>query len=436
MSFGISTVGGGRDPRLDTHRTAIPIDHPDLSITRAKLEYPTANVKLIYLAMIDKAIAYGVDGTAHANYYATTDSFADLAVELWTLRVYDDSYRKLGAVVRLQNAINLYQLGLTGSALGLIKRVNDNDTVIAAYTLSTGVDVPRLLKLSVSGSTLKGFQANIATPKITATDSTFASGKFGCKMPSSSAYYISDGAWGFTSATLRSPSSPSPPAQAIVELDVEGSGKPSDPFRPLLSKNLAEITSLTGLPDFLYQEAKKYQLLRNKGFTDEEIQVLLGYIPQHQVDLDSVTWGAFEFHPDKASTAIIITTGNNPYNPGAIDRQKARAKRVFTVSNNYSDAIALYNQLKRDYPHWLAGKDDFAYQILGWEELDLMQNVDFYHGELIEHKTHYQQLNQVPDFEIRNRLNELADKLSRISVLTDERDKHLAKIKEINRLGW
>jgi hypothetical protein len=193
---------------------------------------------------------------------------------------------------------------------------------------------------------------------------------------------------------------------------------------------------LTGLPDFLYQEARRYRLLKNKGFTDDEIEALLGYIPQHQVDLDSVTWGAFELHADKAPTAIVMIAGDNPYQVGAIERQKSVAKRVFTPPKDYNDAIALYNQLKRDYPHWLAGKDSFAYQILGWEELDLMQNVDFYYGELITHKTHYQQLKQAPDFAIRNRLEELANKLSRISVLTNERDKHIDKINEINKLGW
>jgi hypothetical protein len=40
MSFYISTVGG-RDPRLDTHRTAIPIDHPDASIPLPKLAFRT-----------------------------------------------------------------------------------------------------------------------------------------------------------------------------------------------------------------------------------------------------------------------------------------------------------------------------------------------------------------------------------------------------------
>jgi hypothetical protein len=283
---------------------------------------------------------------------------------------------------------------------------------------------------SLSGSTLKGYREDMTTPKITVTDTTFASGKFGHggAMDSNPNPTIVAG-------RLLSPSSSLPSAQTILEMDIEGNGRDT-PYAPSLSKNLVEVSSLTGLPDFLYQEAKKYSTLRAKDFTDEEIQLLLGYIPQHQVDLDAVTWGAFEFYPDKASTVIITIIGDNPYQSGAIERQKSKAKRVFTPPKDYNEAIELYNQLKNDYPHWLAGKDNFAYQVLGWEELDLFQNADFYYGELIEHKTHYNQLKQVPDWEIRNRLNELLDRLSKVNVLTEERDKHINKVKEILKKGW
>jgi hypothetical protein len=42
----------------------------------------------------------------------------------------------------------------------------------------------------------------------------------------------------------------------------------------------------------------------------------------------------------------------------------------------------------------------------------------------------------VPDFEIRNRLNELTEKLSKVSALVEERDKHVAKAREVLRRGW
>jgi hypothetical protein len=224
-----------------------------------------------------------------------------------------------------------------------------------------------------------------------------------------------------------------------LEVEVEGSGAPEDPYRPLLNRNLVEITSLQGLPEFLYREAKRYEILKAKGFTEEEIRILLGSIPQHQVDLQAITYGAFEFSPD-SPTNVIIITGDNPYQQGAIDKhvELARSKNLKTLRppRNYGEAVAQYQQLKRDYPYWLAGKDNYAYMVLGLEELDLFQNIDFYEGELLEHKTHYRQLKQVPEWELWRRLDVLEEKLSKVTVLTEERDKHIAKIREVKRLGW
>jgi hypothetical protein len=74
--------------------------------------------------------------------------------------------------------------------------------------------------------------------------------------------------------------------------------------------------------------------------------------------------------------------------------------------------------------------------VLGLEVLEHFGNIDFYYGELLEHKTHYNQLKNVNPQEIENRLNELIDKLSKVSVLTKERDKHISKAKEILKRGW
>jgi len=411
------------------------------TIKRSQLEYPIVDVKLMYLASIDRATLYGIDGAAgiatNRDYYATTDSFTDLAVEQWTIYVADDAYRKLGSIARLQDAANMYMLGITSSSAGIIKMVNDGDTALGTTGCANAPGQTRFFKFSVSGSTLKGYWwVNL----IVVTDTTFAGGKFGCKMPSVTSNYMSDGALGFTTATFRKPSSPSPQPITIIETNICGSGKAEDPHRPSISRNLVEITSLTGLPDFLYVEAKKYSILKAKGFTDDEIKTIFGYIPQHQVDLDSVTWGAFEFHPDKAPTVIVTITADNPYKSGAILRQidfaKGKNLRVFSPPRDYREAVELYNQLERDYPHWIAGKDNFAYQTLGHEIFDWMQNVDFYYGELLEHKTHYNQLKQVSDGEITGRLNELIDKLSRETALVDEREKHIAKAKEIFKRGW
>jgi hypothetical protein len=73
---------------------------------------------------------------------------------------------------------------------------------------------------------------------------------------------------------------------------------------------------------------------------------------------------------------------------------------------------------------------------LGWEELDVLQNVDFYYGELLEHRTHYEQLRRVDPKEIESRLLELKARLEKMTVLPEERDKHLKKVDELLRKGW
>jgi hypothetical protein len=373
---------------LDSHKTASPIDHPDASVTRAKLEYPTVDVSFAYLASIEKLILHGLRWNAGA---VTADDFTDKRV--WSIgRVGADYYDGI-LVARFTDGANNYHVawnsGWATADHKIRKIVSNTITDLAAEAVDlTGHHVFHVA-FQCAGSTLKSWRTDSipdwTAPTLSATDTSFSSGKYGVCFGGD-----------IVNARLLAPASPLPPAQAIIELGIEGSGKLEDPYRPSLSKSPT--------PD--------------------------------GKDLDSVTWGAFELHPDKAPTAIVTITGDNPYKAGAIDRQKAKAKRAFTPPKSYDEAVSLYNQLKKDYPHWLAGRDNFAYQVLGLEVFDWTQNIDFYYGELIEHKTHCQQLKAVPDFEIRNRLNELIEKLSKVSILAEERDKHINKAREVLRAGW
>jgi len=416
---------------LDYHRLKIPIDHLDLSITRAKLEYPTVDVSFAYLTAIDRVVIPAVSGFI-TPFVQTVDVFADKGMRY---NACGNRSRCHGRVSGSNYYTQAHDYGLATQDHHISKCVGGTETRMAYEALDLDGNTTYYYIFSISGSTFKGFRNDLTTPKLSATDTTIASG---CWSPAMG-WNGSAGAEVNLTTRLVAPSTSSPPAQTILELNVEGSGKPEDPFRPAMSKNLVPISQLTGLPDFLYRDAKKYEILKAKGFTDDEIIYLISDKIQTHVDLDSVTWGAFEFHPDKAPTAIITVIADNPYK-SAILRQInfARRKnlRVFSPPRDYSEAVELYNQLERDYTHWLAGKDNFAYQTLGWEILDWMQNIDFYHGELLDHMTHYNQLKQVPDKEITNRLNELIDKLSRETTLTDEREKHIAKAKEVLKKGW
>jgi len=416
---------------LDYHRLKTPIDHPDGSVTRAKLEYPTVNVSFAYLDAINKTvIAESWRGVA----ILTSDSFTDKAVQTGACGVYaGQPYGRFNGFGNYY--VTSHDIANNTADHELFKIVNGTPTRFGYEAVDLVSYYGYLYMLSISGSTLKSFRSDMTTPKITVTDTTFASGQYGIEGGHGDSSYP-PGGHAVGASKLLAPSSPSPPAQVILELPIVGSGKHEDPFMPQFSQNLVEIPKLSNLPDYLYEYARKYEVLKRKGFIDEEIRQMPIAVPQYYVDLDSVTWGAFEFHPDRAPTVVIIITGDNPYKPGAIERQKAVAKRIFRPPRSYDEAVALYNALKNDYPHWLAGVHNWCYQIFGLEEFDWLQNVDFYYGEFIEHKTHYNQLKQVPDWEIRSRLNDLIDRLSKVAILTDERDKHINKAREILKRGW
>jgi hypothetical protein len=401
---------------------------PAGGISRSMLEYPTVNVTLPYLAAIGKLMMVNWYGTFYADLgLVTVDTFTDKQVYTFI------TDHKQMPMVRYVDLSNSYWAELSSPLTTqdwiLYKIVAGAVTALAYEAVDIVAGDSGIGYLQVSGSSLRATCSGRAT--LTATDTSLASGSMGLLLATRYTTYY--GGFSTTYAELKAPASPAPTPLSIIETEIAGSGKPEDPFRP---KMLSEVVVR---PDANPRYYRRYTVLKAKGFTDEEIEefMALGHeLDVIKADVHAVTVGTFEFHPDKAPTVTVMIMGDNPYKPGAIERQKAKAKRVFAPPTTYDDAVSLYNTLKKDYPHWLAGKDNFAYQTLGLEIFDWMQNIDFYYGELIEHKTHYGQLKQVPDFEIRNRLNELIDKLSKVTVLVDERDKHINKAREVLRRGW
>jgi len=373
---------------FEAHRTATPIDHPDGSVTKAKLEYPTEDVSVFYLLAIDKfnhPNEWTIDDARYPH-FTTTDSFTDKAMEAG---LFENADYVMGRVTDGDNYYAAFFDDQYSTAdFKIFKRKDGTATFLASEAVDLGADTYYKIKISCLGSTIKGYRVDMATEKVSATDTDHASGRFGMMLGQATEQLLAHG-------YLRPASSPLKSALAIIEVDVEGSGTFDDPFRPKLAR---EITS-------------------------------------DNRDLLAVTWGLFE-HKVGHATMIVMITSDNPYQSGAIDKQKQNAKRVFTIPRDYSEAVDLYRSLKADYPSWLAGKDNFAYQALGWEILSYLQNADFYYGELVEHKEHYDQLKRAPSFEIERRLRELRDKLSGVEVLHEERDKHLRKVEEVLKKGW
>ena len=410
--------------QLLEHKSKTPIDHPDSSVTRAKLEYPTVNVSFAYLAAIDQVLfcserAYGCCVLARTTF---TDKAAFGACQV------NMCPEIVGRVVDKANFyVSVYNPTSSTADHELAKSVAGAWTRIATEAIDIDYS-GRGLMLSCSGSSIKSMRFELPVPRdplslpppnytISVTDTSFASGRFGYRTSAPTAPH---GSCLPDSVYLKPPASEVLRAIAIIETETIGDGSYESPFRPSMSEDLVDVSELQSIPDFLKLEKRKYDMLKAKGFTEEEMNVLLGYVPQHQVNLNSVSWGAFEFS-EKSPTNIIVVSSDNPYSPGAVDRQieSARKKRLRTLRSprDYGEAVSQYNTLRRDFEHWLAGKDNYAYQALGWGELELFAAADFYHGELLEHKTHYEQLRQVQSIELENTLKTLIEKLEKVEVL-------------------
>jgi len=376
---------------LEYHRQKTPIDHPHRSVTREHLEYPTEDVTFAYLATINKTRLFEITvnwGGATLTY----DSFVDKAVQTVA------SAYLMYLFARMASGKDFYWMSInTGAALEdfmIGKTVGGSYTRLATEAVNLENRRSYLIAFSASGSTLKAFRSDMSTPKISATDTDIASGYFGGGWPGNHYAFVD-----IVSMRLLAPMSPAPGAIYVLEVDMCGSGTDDDPYRPALAKNVV---------------------------THDELGT---------VDIFAITWGAFEFKPSESSTVIIAIYGDNPYRHGAIEKQLQHAKRRYRV-RNYIEALEVYRRTRSEHSEWLAGKDNFAYQVLGHEELELFAIADFYYGELVEHRTHYHQLKRVLDWEMQRTLERWVKRLEKVTVLTEERDKHLNKLRKVMKLGW
>ena len=379
---------------IEAHRRKIPIDHPDRSITREKLEYPTEDVSFAYLHAIGKltpsvTYRYGYAGIA------TVDAFTDKAIScIMETGEWDILNNALNARIANPSTFdNLYACGFDTSEstadFRIDKIVNGTATHLAHEAVDLGNGYPYWVTFSVVGSTLKGWRQKVrdltVSATVSVTDTDLASGHFGV------------GGVRQSYAELLAPASPLPKALAIIECNVVGSGNLEDPIRPNLAQDLRD-----------------------------------------EKDLLSVTWGAFD-HKKEHSTILIIVTGENSYTGEKaileqIEQAKSKNLKVLKPPRDYKEAVEQYRMLKKDFPEWLAGKENYTYQC-GFD-IEPLAIADFYYGELIEHKTHYKQLKRVPDWEMRKTLSMWKERLKKVSALVEERDKHLKKLEKVEKIGW
>jgi len=421
---------GGVDPEAHAARhaaggaDAIPAG----GIARSQLEYPTEDVTLAYLAAINKVnfdvVAAG-GARPYGEWVVTSDSFTDKAVK-------NQCTDGTGLLGRYVDELNWYEALLDSGATTADFQINiqsaGSSSTLASEAVDIGTDSRHLLKLNIAGSTISGFRNDMTTAAVSVTDTTFASGAYG----------VLQGTGGGSSSCpaltgiLLAPTSPLPKAQRIIEAEITGSGTEDDPYRPNFKQELAEISQLTNISDFLLQEAKRYEALKAKGFTDEEIKLLLGYIPKHQVDLASITWGTFEYKNE--STMLAVITGDNPYQSGAILRQEEHAKsknlKVLKPPRDLSEARELHRQIKADRPDIIAGAHNLAYHCIGDENLELLAVADFYDG-FVRGTYNIKDLEKLPAGELKRTIIMWMKRLDKANVPAEEKDKHMEKLKRV-----
>ena len=358
-------------------------------VKRSDLEYPTEDVNLAYLLAISKA-GWWIEEESARSGLATVDSFTDKAGQM----PCTDNSAILG---RYQDAYNFYYAEIYGDFLIEMRSAGDFTTLA-----SEGVDLETgwyLVMLSITGSTLKGFRTDMTTPKISVTDTTFASGKYGTYQDGWEGFHLSC-MW--YACKLLAPASPLPPAQSIIEVETTGSGSPEDPIRP----NFAQL--LDKHPEF--GDINKY----------------------------AVTWGAFDYKGE--STMLVVVTADNPYQSGAILKQIEHAKsknlKVYKPLRDLTEVKQLHRQIKQDRQEIIAGVHNLAYQCIGHEELEHLAVADLYDG-FTQGIYDTKNLKNVPDWELRKAIAMWKDRLKRVTTITaTEVDKHMKKLEKFERVGW
>jgi len=177
------------------------------------------------------------------------DSYTDKAIQSYiSVGFTDPNYPLWGRVTDRNNAyFNIVAVAYGTEDHLLAKMVAGSLTYLAVESVDIGYRDIRSMKLSCSGTTIKSYRADLATPKLTATDTSFSSGYFGvgCNSQDYRRFLSTEC---FVYAKVVSASSPSPRSIAYFETPITGDGSHEEPFRaimPKLIKNGVNLLALT-----------------------------------------------------------------------------------------------------------------------------------------------------------------------------------------------
>jgi len=402
------------------------------TITRNKLEYPTVDVTFTYLAAINKLRTHTPYGGAreHGAWIITTDSFTDKGIQS-DIKSQTRSF----FMHRWGDENNWYECshhyaGATTADHEIMKCVAGVFGTLATEAVDLNARSPYLGQ--VSGSTLKSDRGVDGIFELSATDTDLTSGSLGMHSTNST---WNDLIQAFLGAQLKAPLSPLKPALRVFEIDIIGEGSEDDPIRPNFKQNLASINGFKDkVPADTLKDYERYLILKEKGFTDEEIEALLGYIPQTHVDTLAITWGSFDYKGE--ATMLTCVLADNPYQ-GAILEQESwvnqKNLKIYKPPGNLTEAKDLYSQVKADRPDIIAGVHNLAYQLIGDANLEPLAVADFYDG-FVQGIYDWKWLENVPGWELERTINLWLERLKIADVPAEEKEEHEKKLKQILKL--
>jgi len=223
---------------LETHRTAVPIDHPNLSVTRGKLEYPLSDVYWIYLVGIGKVVQLDVGWIT----MMTADTFADHAFEApyffhtdvdWGLQSgrYDPATE--------DRYWNRFRAPASTADHQLVKTLAGVYTLLGSEAVDLAAPHYAMWKLSCLGTSIESFRVQMGVSDIAATDADIAEGYWNLMMRGDAA--DPSRVVGVKSV---SPGSSPPEVLAYLEVPLVGAGTKEDPFRVAVPERLVEDPEL------------------------------------------------------------------------------------------------------------------------------------------------------------------------------------------------
>jgi len=344
---------------------------------------------------------YGI-GIKADDITANEPAITCITKDVYKIDVYIRSYilpnQRGGLVLRVQNQFGDSDCYLGGyitvpsatSDHNIFKRVSGTWINLAYESIDLTNTYYDCL-FSVSGSTLKSSRDGGVTYQLSVTDTDIGTpGYIGLRHSG-----IPDHPT-FIPISYGDPLSNLKPALIIIEQYITGEGTDEDPIRPDFT------TDIHDHPEF------------------------------GKIDKLTVTWGAFDYKDDQ--TILCVIKGGNPYNDKAIETQilyaKSRSNIVVKPPKDVKSAEELYVKLKREFPNWIAGKHDFAYQCLGYADLEPLSVADFYDGAM-EGYYGKDPFRNVPEWELERTIMRWKERLKRSNVLSELKDKHEKKLNRV-----